>query len=227
MISLKKITNKQILLVLSASLLVMILVALSHSWSFPDTDWKVEKGQKVLMTGSGVEETFTTARDGLSDIRVLFGGSRLGGGGTLRFSILDATCTETIRSTDLHITSLGSDDTTTFSFPRIADSNGKTYCLHLAYEPNGGTHGAVALFLISTVGPTQGSHLSIDDVDQPGLSLPLRPSYRSASLYGDLRELDQRISQYKPWFLKGALIATIGFLSILLSLGIVVIVALI
>lgn len=219
-------STKKILLAASAILLAGVIVSLARSWSFPDTDWTIEKGKKVTLAGSGATETFTASRDGLSDIRILFGNSRLGGGGTIHFSLLDATCKENIRMSDVHLSGLNSDDTVRFAFPRIPNSKDTTYCLHLTYERDPGTNGAVTLFLTEAIGPAQGSHLTVNNTERPGLSLPMRPSYRNASIAGDFRELTERISQYKPWFGKGAIIATIAILSILLSLGIIVIVIL-
>ena len=223
MTRLKKINSKQIFLTLSAVLLAAVIIVLARSWAFSDMEWTVDKGEKVNITGSGITETFSTSRDGLSEMSILFGSSRLRGGGTLHLSVLDASCKTELRASDIHASGLSSDNTVEFPFASIADSNGKTYCLHLSYEPDPGTGGVATVFITDAVGAALGTQLSLDDIPRASMSLSMRPSYRNASIFGDLRELTERISQYKPWFLKDALIATIALVSIVLSLGIVVI----
>ena len=48
-------------------------------------------------------------------------------------------------------------------------------------------------------------------------SLSMRTVYRNATLWQDLGELNDRISQYKPWFLKDFFIGTIATLFVILS----------
>lgn len=220
------ISSKKIFLTISAILFVAILAVLGRSWAFPDTSWIVDKGEKAKISEAGITETFATSRDGLSQIRILFGNSRVKDGGTLHLDILDApSCTDTLRSSEIHVSSLGSDDTVNFRFARIPDSAGKTYCLRLTYRTDKGT-GSAIVFVTEAAGPAEHSRLVIDGEERPGQSLSMRPAYRNASFFSDLRELTERISQYKPWFGKGAIIAIVGILSILLALGIVVIVIL-
>jgi len=53
-----------------------------------------------------------------------------------------------------------------------------------------------------------------------GKSLAMRPAYLNHYFWQDIQELNQRISQYKPWFLKHYFLDFIGlgFLSLSLLL---------
>ena len=222
---LNHLTIKKILLAIFALFFLVILVVLSRAWAFSDTDWVIRKGDRVKIPLSGITETFHIERDGLSQIQILFSNSRLGGGGALRLDILDASCTNILRSSTLHLVTLGSDNTVNFRFPRFPDSSGQWYCLNLTFQSTNKS-GTALVFVSDAIGKTASSHLFIAAEEQPGKSLALRPAYQNASLTGDLQQLIERLSQYKPWFLKGLFVALIALLSILLTIGIVVIVIL-
>ena len=49
---------------------------------------------------------------------------------------------------------------------------------------------------------------------RPNESLSFRPVYRNKTLLADFVELNQRMSQYKPWFLKSVSLGGITLLSI-------------
>ncbi len=222
---LKESDIKKILLGLFVLFFVVIFVVLSHAWAFPDTDWIISKGERVKIPEGGMTETFRIEHNGLAQIQILFSNSRIGGGGLLRLDLLDASCTDTLRSSTLHVSTLSSDNTINFRFPRISDSSGKSYCLHLTFQSLNKS-GTALIFVSDAIGKTGSSRLLIAEEEQPGKSLALRPAYQNASLAGDLRELSERLSQYKPWFLKGLFVALIALLSIFLTVSIVAIVIL-
>jgi hypothetical protein len=53
--------------------------------------------------------------------------------------------------------------------------------------------------------------------------LSMRPAYENDNWKQDISELSQRISQYKPWFLKHFYLDAIAILFIVLSVGLVTI----
>lgn len=200
--------------------LLTILVAwnLFQAWGFPDTHFPLEKGEKIKLDETGATQTFVARRDGLSGVNVLFGGSSIKNGGTLSLTLLDGECAKTLREEARFVRTLNADNSTDFSFSPIPDSNGKTFCFKTHFAPEKGSKKA-AIFAIPNTLPSEKRSLSINGEARPGESLALRPVYRNANLFADLGELDQRISQYKPWFLKDAFLATIAIFSIGLSFG--------
>lgn len=196
----------------------MIVVNLGHQWGFPDTHFPLEKGEKVKLDAVGATQTFLASRNGLSGINILFGGSQIKNGGTLRLSLLHADCQKKISETTTFVTSLGADDAIRFPFTSISDSQGKTFCFTAQFTPKEGSKKA-ALFIIPNTLPKEALSLSLNGTVRPNESLSFRPIYQNRTLIADLIELDQRISQYKPWFLKGTFLASIALLSIGLTFG--------
>ena len=196
----------------------MVVGNLRHQWGFPDTRFPLEKGEKVKLDAIGATQTFLASRNGLSGVNILFGGSQIKNGGTLSLALLDANCQKKISETTTFVTSLGADDAIRFPFAAIPDSQGKTFCFTAQFAPKEGSKKA-ALFVIPNTLPNEVLSLSLNGTVRPNESLSFRPIYQNKSLIADLVELDQRISQYKPWFLKGTLLANIVLLSIGLTFG--------
>lgn len=214
----KKFSTKNIFLLSVVILMTLIFVNLARQWGFPDTRFPLEKGEKIKLDESGAQQIFTASRDGLSGVNILFGGSNIKNGGTLSLSLLEADCATSIREEKRHLTTLNADNSTDFLFSRIPDSGGKTVCIHIRFTPEKGSKKA-ALFVIPDTLPNEKGALSINKEARPGESIAFRPVYRNGNLIADLTELNQRISQYKPWFLKGAFLGMLALLSIGLPLG--------
>jgi len=68
----------------------------------------------------------------------------------------------------------------------------------------------------------QNKFLSVNGEEKKNQSLAMRPAYRNENIFQDFIELNQRISQYKPFFLKHYFLwfIIIGF--IILSLTLIV-----
>lgn len=207
----------------TVALTAIVFVNLSQRWGFPDTHFPLEKGEKIKLDEPGATQTFLASRDGLSGVNVLFGGSNIKNGGTLSLSILDENCMTTLREEKRFITELNADNSTDFRFSRIPDSAEKVFCFKTSFLPEKGSKKAY-IFSIQNTLPDEKRSLSINGENRPHESLALRPVYRSGSILPDLAELDQRISQYKPWFLKGSLLATVVFLSIGLSFAFLILI---
>jgi len=214
----KRPSSKTFFLISITVLTLLVFVNLRRQIGFPDTRFPLEKGEKIKMDAGGAVQTFIASRDGLSGVNILFGGSSIKNGGTLSFALLDETCQKTLREEQRFVTTLNADNSTNFAFDRISDSAEKTFCLTLNFAPEKGTSKA-ALFVIPNTLPQEKLALSINGENRPTESLALRPVYRSGSIVADLTELNQRISQYKPWFLKSAFLTVITVFSIGLSLG--------
>lgn len=201
-----------------AILTVFIVFNVSQKWGFPDTRFPIKKGEKIKLDEAGATQTFVAQRSGLSGVNILFGGSSIKEGGTLSFAILDEHCKATLREEKRFTRTLNADNSTDFSFSPLSDSAGKTFCFKTNFTPEKGSKKA-AIFIIPNTLPQEKLSLSINGESRPEKSLALRPVYRNTNLFADLAELNDRISQYKPWFLKDAFLGTFTFLSIGLSFG--------
>ena len=191
---------------------------LARQWGFPDTRFPLEKSEKVRLDGTGATQMFVASRDGLSGINILFGGSQTKNGGTLSITLLDASCHGKIFERKGFTTSFETENSFRFSFPLIADSKGKTFCLATQFAPAKGSKKA-AVFVTANTLSEEALSLSLNGEVRPGESLSFRPVYRNKTFLADFIELIQRMSQYKPWFLKGAFLAGITLLSIGFTFG--------
>lgn len=212
----KKPSRKTIFLSSIVILTTLVCINLSRQWGFPDTHFPLEKGEKIKLDEPGATQTFVARKDGLSGVNILFGGSSIKEGGTLSFALLDEKCETTLREEKRFIKTLNAENSTNFSFSPLPDSAGKIFCLTTQFDPEKGSKKA-AIFAIPNTLPDEKFSLSINREMRPGESLALRPVYRNTNLFADFVELNHRISQYKPWFLKGAFLATITIFSIGLS----------
>lgn len=213
MTMLKKI--KLIFIAVFFGLLILIFFTLGNIWSFPDTEWPLTKGDKEKIRTEVVQK-FKANRDGLARIKILFGNSDINSGGTLIFKLFDEDCEESIRTTRLDINSLNSDNTTDFIFSKIKDSKDKTYCFKLSYDQKKDSK-KINVFIAENK-MAQNKFLSVNGEELIGQSLAMRPAYKNATLFGDINELNQRISQYKPWFLKHYYLYFIAFGFLILSI---------
>ena len=204
-------------------LATIVLVSLFKQWGFPDTQFPLNKGEKIKLGEEGVRQTFKIDRNGLSGINILFGGSQIDNGGTLSIALLDESCREKIAEETRFTDSLDTKNSFRFSFSPISNSKGKIFCLTIRFSPEKGSKKA-AIFVTSNTIPEKALALSINGETRPNESLALRPVYKNKSIFADLVELDQRISQYKPWFLKGALLAGIAILSLALTFSFLILI---
>ena len=208
-------------MIATAVLLLVILFKLLGDWSFPDTSWPLEKGEKVKMEANQpLVQKFTASRDGLERIKILFANSAIGDGGKLEMKIYDETCSQLTRESTLNVTSISSGNTTDFTFSRIPDSKDQAFCLNLAYKPQKGTKSA-SIFILDNPSP-QSQYFRLNGQERPGQSISMRPAYQNASGWQNIIELDQRISQYKPWLLKGPYLLVIVFLFVIFAISAVI-----
>ena len=214
------ITAKNIFLLLVVLFLGIIFWNFGKAWSFPDTSWPLAKGEKEKIRTEVVQK-FTASRNGLARIEILFGNSDVSPGGRFTFKLLEEDCQKSVRETDLDITSLNSDNTTDFIFSKINDSKDKTYCLAISYAQKKGGKKA-EIFIADNTLPEK-KYFSVNGEEMAGKSLPMRPAYKNANLFQDIEELNQRISQYKPWFLKHYYLYVIVFGFLILSIALVAI----
>ncbi|MDO9231738.1 MAG: hypothetical protein Q7U36_04680 [bacterium] len=212
--------DKIILSVIFLGLSILIFFRLEKTLSFPDQSWSLIEGEKIKIT-SEIVQKFEADHNGLTRIKILFGNSDVSPGGTFDFKIYDENCQDIIREINLDITSLDSGNTTDFVFPKISDSKNKIFCLKLSYEQKKG--GKKANVFINENRMVQNKFFSINGEEKASQSLSMRPAYRNENLWQDSVELNQRMSQYKPLFLKHYFLSIIIFGFIILSILLVAI----
>lgn len=218
----KYLTIKNIFLGLTAIILALILCGLLNAWYFPDTAWTIGKDDSILLAKDQVlTQKFSASRDNLSEIQFLFGKSRKTEGGEMTLRILDENCQNKLREVSRSEKPFDSDKTYDFSFSKISDTKDKTFCLELTFVPNSATK-SQKIFLTANIMP-ENKFLALDGQEIVGKSLSMRPAYRNANWWQNIQELNQRISQYKPWFLKQYYLGVITILFVVLSIAAVVI----
>jgi hypothetical protein len=131
--------------------------------------------------------------------------------GELRLRVLDHDCQKILREKNIIIKSLGS-GTIPFYFEKIAGSKDKMYCISLDFTGENN----IQLRLSEDLHPDSVSlYQNANEIKNQSLSM--RPAYQNKNRWQDIQELNQRISQYKPWFLKHYFLYFIAFGFILLS----------
>lgn len=215
----KYIYSKNIFFFIILIALVLITVRLVNLWSFPDTDWILKKGEKTALESNyPLLQKFTAAKNNLSKIEILFSSSDIKPGGAILMEVLDENCSRILRKREMRATNLEAENTYAFRFSRIPDSQGKTYCLALSYSPFIENGKKAKVFLANT-SPTGSIALIIPDGEEiENKSLAMRPGYQKNTVWENIQAINQRISQYKPWFLKHYFLYAIVSLFVLLSL---------
>lgn len=217
-----KIHSKKILLTLLGISTLLIFFRFSTLISFPDAI-TLDRGEvQKIYPGQTVSQLFVSKRNNLEAIQILLRTPGVKDGDTISVQLADPTCTDTLAEGAFEKPFLNTDDMYVFSFPRRTDSEGKTFCLLLSYRTSGASSKYLRLF---TTTPTDATPpLMNTALNEPanGEALSLRTVYRNDHFWQDLRELNQRISQYKPWFLKDFFIGTVATLFVILSIVLII-----
>ncbi|GBE16715.1 hypothetical protein BMS3Abin15_00537 [bacterium BMS3Abin15] len=221
-------SEKNVFLAILIIALSFVFYYLAVTWDFPDSQWVIDKGnnEKIeLEPGEKVTQKFTASRNNLSRIEILFAKANLSPGGKIIMEVNDENCSEKIRQAALNVVRLSSDSTYSFNFPKIKDSAGKTYCLVLYFEETKGKTKKDPRIFIHPNPPAANAGLYNQTLGEEyeNQSLAMRPAYQNDSWRENLQELNQRISQYKPWFLKAGYLGVIAFSFIILSILLIVI----
>lgn len=214
-------SSKNILFTLLGISVLLIFFRFSTLIAFPDMQTLDRDKVEKIYPGETFSQQFTAKRDNLETLQFLLRTPGLKKSDAITMKLADETCTDTLREGMLAPAFLNSDNLYRFAFPRIEDSKGKRYCLLLSFQDAG--HSSKYLQFFTTAQNDDVSLLMDADTGMPrnDQSLSLRTVYRNATLWQDLGELNDRISQYKPWFLKDFFIGTIATLFVVLSTALI------
>lgn len=211
-----------ILLSILGAMMLAVFFRFFSLLSFPDSSVVLEKGELIpLPTKQSLSQVFVANRDNLTKIEYLFRTPGPKPGDTVSVELRDASCTDTIRTGSIVPSFLNSDNLYEVAFPAIPDSNGQIYCLVTSYKPKDANIKGLRLFSMETADTRLILRNIATGETFDGKTLAIRGVYRNASVWQDLGELNHRISQYKPWFLKDAFVGTVAVLFVVLSVGLV------
>lgn len=203
----KFITERSLLTALFVGGLLWIFGAFFINLSFPDTSYSFLGATKKAKLDSGkpVTQVFTAKADHLNQIKIIVDDIDLRLREKIVFELADAFCETTLARDTMTLFTPKPHIYYHFNFPAIPDSAGQTYCFRVAYfSPFEGDYDRPYL------GASEGEQFAGWSYFNEGnnriyedRTLQMRPAYGSGSLLNDLEQLNNRLSQYKPEFLKG------------------------
>lgn len=210
-----KISFNKIVLLFAAILFIAVFWRFFDLLSFPDSDIVLQKGIVVkLRPEATLTQKFSASENYLAKVEVLLRGSgvKYKDGDKVTTKIADENCQTILREGELKDSFLETQNLHEFEFEPIADSAGKEFCFMATFLPKNEKTKSLQFFTIG------------EEENQP---YSIRPVYKNSSITQDLSDLNQRISQYKPWFLKHFYLDVIVILFLATSAAIVVILILV
>ena len=186
-----------------------------NSLVFYDGEFTVD-GKIELPPHHTLVQKFTARRNNLQRVEIIINTNRMSSKNHLVAKLQDADCENVLREGTLRLNRRDWNDLYEMNFSSIRDSAGQEYCLKITYEA---TPGSSRKIKFSTGENPSSSVLdTFDGQTYENRSLAMRPAYKNDRWWQDVRELNQRISQYKPFFLKHYFLYAIAFGFILISL---------
>jgi hypothetical protein len=171
---------------------------------FGDSDYNFlgKKDQQKLSIDKPLTQVFTAKKNGLSEVKFHIGNQNLWPGEAIRFELRDARC-ENILATDswtpLHGKPL---IYTRFDFSQIPDSAEKQYCAYIVYTSPLERKSSDAPHINTNKSLGQSFTATAKNKVYENETLQMRPAYDSG-LPSDAWQLVERMSQYKPEYIKG------------------------
>jgi len=219
---------KIIFLSLATIFFFLVFLSLDGRWSFPDTQWDLSgNGEKIeVKPEHPIRQKFEADRNNLSRIRILFGRSYNKDGGGISLKLADESCQNVLREESFKRSAIQSEGYYDFKFAKINDSKDQKFCLLVGFKPQNEKYKKLSMFLATgTFSENQMIDIGQDESSETkNGALAMRPAYQGNSLLGNISELNQRISQYKPWFLKNVYLHVVSFLFLLLTFFFVVLI---
>ena len=208
------ISFNKIILLFAAILFIAVFWRFESLLYFPDSSILLQKGNTVkLNPESTLTQKFSASKNYLAKIEVLLRGSgvKYKDGDKVTTKIADENCQTILREGEIKDSFLETQNLHEFEFEPIVDSAGKEFCFIATFLPKNEKAKSLQFF-------------TMEEENQP---YSIRPVYKNSSITQDLSELNQRISQYKPWFLKHFYLYAIVILFLATSAAIVVILILV
>lgn len=166
------------------------------------------KTKKVtLAPDAPITQTFTAHENNLSQVRFVMGNVDMKNNDFLEFRLMDEACRDTVVVKKFDTKPNEQSAYTVFAFAPIINSKEKAYCFFALYTSDENRKGEKPYLAATDVSDPIFSDRTLTDTNKNKVYLSqtlfLRPVYTSGTLTSDLWSLVERLSQYKPEFLKG------------------------
>lgn len=191
---------------------------------FPDSsrNFLGDTKRAELSANGPITQVFQAKENGLEGLQIFMGDTDLGLGERIDFTLSDASCKTVIHQSNRTMFSLPVTRDIRFTFPALPASIGEAYCLSVEYYP-GFLRKKERPYIRVTEDERAKDIFYTDHGKEKvyiGRSLQLRPLYapQENSIASRVEALENRLSQYKPVFMKGHML-TLGTFVFLLSLG--------
>ncbi len=213
--------SKKLLLVTLGLAIFLVFFRFFTLISFPDSHTILKKGETIkIFPDQTFTQTFMANRDNLDALQFLLRTPGPGDNDTVQVTVADETCTTPLRESTMKVSYLNADNLYIASFAPIKDSHEKKFCAILSFSQTDPKTKYLRFFTTDTTDESKVLTLPQSEATK-NQSLSLRLVYNNDTAWQDLRELNQRISQYKPWFLKGIFLTTIATTFVVLSVTLI------
>lgn len=208
------------------SLLTLIALSIGFGFyqlfAFPDSAWPLKKGERVnLSPGEVLTQQFVANRDGLRRVEILFGKFSLERDDVFSIELRDANCSSVLAEKTFSGESFDSEYTYHFLFDRIENSKDQTFCFTSTFTTNRPVAKTKApRFFIDEEAEQRTPHMIKNAGGEtiPGIGpVAIRPGYTNSSFFANADEFFDRVSQYKPAFLKSWFLITFATLGVVLT----------
>ncbi|MCW1888688.1 MAG: hypothetical protein KIH67_004000 [Candidatus Moranbacteria bacterium] len=191
-----------------------IILGFTSKLHFPDSDYNFlgKKDRARLSIDKPLSQVFVAQENGLSEVKVHIGGLDLWPGEALVFELRDESCAHTLATDSWTPLKPKPLNYTRFTFERIPESMEKKYCAYITYTSpyDRKTNDAPYINTNELAGKSY-TAVSKNKVYE-NETLQLRPAYSTDSFAADTWRLIERMSQYKPTYIKGLpLLLLFGF----------------
>ena len=175
-----------------------ILFYFLNNLSFSDSTVTFsQKKIKSLEKDSFIIQEFNSNRDGLSQINLNLERVNQAPSDNILIKLLTEDCGSEIAAERISARTLDTSTFYKFKFNRLLNSKDKRLCLKITSEASQLNDPTFSVVISESV-----NDIYLKNLEQKKGMVIMRPSFNNESLSQDLIELDQRLSQYKPWFYK-------------------------
>ncbi len=205
---------KILLIVLLGLTLLGIGWRLGHELSFRDSSLILTKGEPVkILPGETITQTFLPKSGTLAKLEFLVRNPEPKPSDRVTITLADITCQNPIRESTLEPGYLDSDNLFVARFEPLPTSSSEPLCVMLSFDKTKPQSEFLRFFTHESK-PASFLDLTLAGIPQPERSLAMRPTYIYPTLSQNLDELNDRISQYKPWFLKDGFLTLVTLIFI-------------
>ncbi len=178
--------------------------------SFPDArlNFLGESKRAELTSGAALTQVILIEQDRLKGFQIFMGDTDLAFGERLDFTLLDPTCHKVLARSRRTFFSWPVIRAIHFTFNPIRESAGQAYCLSIEYRDGLMKRKERPYIRVTENEDFQVSVYTDNSKNKTyiGRTLQVRPLYTAATFSERIGELENRLSQYKPAFMKGSML---------------------